>query len=882
MSLLSQRNLAGGELAPALYSRVDTVKYQTGVRQARNYTIIRSGGMQNRPGSSFCGETKIRDGVSKVRLIPFVFNNDQTYMLEFGEVYMRVIKDGAYVLNTTVRAITAITQASEAVVTSNAHGYANGDEIYIYGVVGMTELNGQNFIVSDQTANTFKIKYLDGDYVDSTAFTAYSSAGSVQEIYEIATPYAYEDLADLQYSQSADVLKIAGGYDYDLQDVTRTGDAAWAIADSQLVSNSSPGAFPTTAPGAGTVYHEYLVSSIDANGQEGPPVAVNGGGANYLAATVAAPHNIDWTPVADPDAVSYRVYLSYNPGGSIATGGPYGLIGTTSGTSFRNTGFSPDYDQSWWYGDYVDYLKPTVVAHVQQRLALANNDRTFGGSPVGAGLQPEEILLSRVGSTTNFRRSVAASSSEDSTVRIRMAGRQINEIRHIVDLNKVVVFTAGGEYALEGGANGIVTPFDINLKQYSYNGASKRSPIVIDSNALYIQARGSIVRDFGFDYAVDGYRGNDLTTFASHLFDGYEILDWAYQKTPNSIVWAVRDDGKLLSLTYIREHQIWGWTTHDTDGLVENVACIPEGNEDALYIVVKRTIDGRTARYVERLNTRFIDDPDDMIFMDSTLTYDGRNTDLSHTLEITSLSGWTHEDQQNIESSTAYFTAASVGEKFHIRDADGVLCIFTVESFFDTQNVVVRTDRDVPAAMRATPLTTWTRAVQTVKGLRHLEGKAVSILADSNVIASPNNPDVVTYTVTNGQVTLDDCYGVMHIGLPYISDIETLSIDNPGGESVIDKKMAINKVFVHVEKTRGLFAGTEAVADDADTAIDGLVEFKTRDLEEYDESIGLLTGFMDVVTEATYNNHGRVFLRQIDPLPATILAIHPAGEIPFK
>jgi hypothetical protein len=166
--------------------------------------------------------------------------------------------------------------------------------------------------------------------------------------------------------------------------------------------------------------------------------------------------------------------------------------------------------------------------------------------------------------------------------------------------------------------------------------------------------------------------------------------------------------------------------------------------------------------------------------------------------------------------------------------------------------------------------------------LRHLEGKKVSVFADANVIGSPNNPGVTTYTISNGQVTLDDCYGVIHVGLPYISDIETLSVDNPGGESVIDKKMAINKVFVHVDKTRGLFAGTTPVEDDADSAIEGLYEFKVRDLEEYDEPVRLLTGFMDVVTEATYNNNGRVFLRQIDPLPATILAIHPAGEIPFK
>lgn len=874
MSLLSQRNLAGGELAPALYSRVDTVKYQTGVKTARNYNVIRSGGMQNRAGLKFVGEVKYRGVASEaltVRLIPFVFNTDQTYMLEFGNLYMRVIQNGAYVLNGTIRTITAISQANQGLVTSVGHGYSNGDEIYIYDVDGMIELNGQNFIVSDAAADTFKLKYLDDTYVSTLAFGAYTANGSIQKIYEIVTALADTDLMNMQYSQSADEIVLVGHNTFP-QVLTRTDHNAWTLADIDMLPDQAAptGANWTGTAGAPTFNTRYEITAVSDFGEESFP----GLTPNFLGPqepTASAPHNVTWTAPSGDAPAYYNIYR--------VRAGSTGYVGSSTSTSFSNTGTTPDFTRT---PPAVDldltiaerHIRPACVTFAQQRL-IFGNIRYFN-----VIYQTEEVRTSRVGFPFNHTKTTPAQSGDG--IQFRLTGRQVNEIRHILDLNKLVILTAGGEYTAEGGQSGALTPFDINIRQYSYNGASKRSPIVIDANALYVQDRGSIVRDMGYDYAVDGYRGNDLTVFSTHLFDGYEIVDWAYQKTPNSVVWAVRDDGILLSLTYLREHQIWGWTRHDTDGLVERVSVIPEGLEDSVYVVVKRTIAGRIARYVERINTRFVDDPLDMIFMDSALTYDGRNTDAAHTMKVTSLSGWTNDSQQALESSAVFFTASSVGEKIRLIDANGDLCIFTIESLFDSQNAIVRADRTVPEAMRAVFLTTWTRAVRTIKGLRHIEGKTVSVFADANVIASPNNPDVTTYTVANGQVTLDDCYGVIHVGLPYICDIETLSIDNPGGESVIDKKMAINKVFVHVEKTRGLFAGTAPVAADADTAIDGLVEFKVRELEDYDDPTALLDGFMDVVTESTYNNHGRVFLRQIDPLPATIIAIHPAGEIPFK
>src|SRR5688572_3344191 len=132
MSTLTQRSFARGEISPSLYARVDTVGYATGLRTLKNSLVMRHGGATNRPGTLFVGEVK--DSTKKTRLIPFKFNADQTYMLEFGDQYMRVILDGAHILE-TAGVITGITQANPAVVTVTAHGYSNGDVVQLTDIV---------------------------------------------------------------------------------------------------------------------------------------------------------------------------------------------------------------------------------------------------------------------------------------------------------------------------------------------------------------------------------------------------------------------------------------------------------------------------------------------------------------------------------------------------------------------------------------------------------------------------------------------------------------------------------------------------------------------------------------------------------------------------
>lgn len=869
MSLVSQRNLAGGELAPSLYSRVDTIKYQTGVKTGRNFIIQKSGGLANRPGSVFVGEVK--DSTKNVRLVPFVFSIDQTYILEFGDLTMRVILDGSYVLETAVT-ITGISSASQGVVTATAHGFSDGDEVYISGVVGMTEINGLNVIVSDKTTNTFKMKYRDGAYVDTSSFTAYSSAGSAARYYTLTTPYDENEILEFQYVQSGDVVTIVHPSFFP-QDLTRSAHDSWAIGNKSLVpaigtvTNIN---FSDGASGSQIFNYSYKITAVSSDtfeeGYSGFSATITGA----YEPTSSQPHSVTWDAVTG--AAYYNVYVSRS--------GHVGFIGVATTNSFTNAGITPDFSktppvENTYLTSAEDQIRPACVGYCQQRLIFGNNSY-YGGTD-----QPEEVLCSRTGLYSNFSTSVPLQS--DDAIKFRMAGRQVNEIRHILDLNKLLVFTSSGEYAAEGSGGGAITPTDISLQQYSYNGsASVPSPVVIDSTAIYVQARGSLVRDLAFDYSVDGYRGNDLTVFSWHLFEGKTIVDWAYQKTPNSVLWVVMDDGTILSLTYIREHQIWGWTRHDMDGVVERVAAIPEGNEDAVYFVVKRTIADRSVRYIEKLNTRVIDDVKDMVFMDCTLSYDGRNLDTNFTVLISQLpgNGWEGLNALDLSSSSDLFTAADVGNQVQVTGPGGDLVILTIITYANAQEVCVTANKTIPEDMRSVYISDWTFAVNTLSGLRHLAGEDVSIIGDGFVVSSPNNSDVNTVTVSSdGQINLDACYGVIHVGIPYISDIETLSIDSPSGESLINKKMLVQQVYLHVEKTRGLFAG---ISEPAGTdPLEDLYEAKVRNEESYDSPVDLKTGVIDVNTNSEWNNNGRIFIRQVDPLPAYIAGISIGGLIPF-
>lgn len=821
MPTLAQRSFAGGELGPPLYARTDTVKYATGARIVRNVIVAKHGGLFNRPGTEFICEVK--DSSEQVVIRPFVFNADQSYVIEFGNEYIRFIRDGAQI------AVANVQNWNIATVYSVGDLVLHGGNHY-YCVAGHTGQQPPNSVYWYALEST---------------------------IYEIPSTYALADLLTLDWVQSADVMTLAH-QEYAPRELSRYDHTRWILEQMAFAPNiATPTAVTNSSVGA--TGDKWVVTAVDAESfEEGVASSVTEASA---AASSGSPITVSWAAVAG--AGEYNVYKLKN--------GIYGLIGTAGGTSFVDNGITPDTTDTppaarnpfASVGNY-----PGAVGYYQQRLGFANTEE-----------KPETAEFSRSANFPNFTKSSPI--QDDDAVTFRLVGQQVNAIQYIVDLGQLLMLTYGGEWLIRGDGSGILRPGEVNPEQQSYEGASKLKPIIIGANAIYVQAQGSIVRDLRSGIDVEGnikYQGNDLTIFAPHLFEGHTIVDWAFQKTPNSIIWAVRDDGVLLGLTYLPEHQIWGWHRHDFDGLVERVCCIPEGNETALYLVIKREIDGETKRYIERMSTRFIGDIVDSIFLDCAISYDGRNTDEGRVMTLNGVA-WTADDYLSLGCDEAFFTAGDVGNEIHLTGDDGTVIRCRITAYTSAQVVTVKPNKTVPANMRAVSISDWARAVDQVSGADHLEGKAVSIFADGFVVASPNNPSCVERVVSGGVVSLDKCYAVIHVGLPITSDIELLDIDTVNGETLSDKKMLVNRVTAFVHDTRGLWVGGEEPDDDG---IEGLYEIKARDMEGYDEPVDLATGKQDINIQSSWNSNGRVFLRQIDPVPMAVLAVMPAGFIPIK
>jgi hypothetical protein len=787
---IAQRSFAGGELAPALFARTDLAKYLTGLRKCRNMTVQRHGGVTNDAGTELIVEVK--DSTKKARLIEFIFNSSQTYILEFGDLYMRVIKNGAQVL----------------------------------------------------------------------------SAPLVP--FELVTPYTEADLPDLQWTQSADVVTLVHP-NYAPRELKRTGDAAWTLTVIVFTpAIAAPATVTMPAATAGPHNVGYAITAVaDITYEESLPVI-----SGVISSNVndTDPVNLTWDAVAGAQA--YNIYRAYYPRFPYPPGYQpnFELVGTSVGTAYRDTGVladsltTPPKNQAVFdaAGKY-----PAVVGFTQQRRTFAQSNN-----------EPEKIWCSRTGHYNNF--SISFPIQDDDAVSFNLSGRQVNTVRHLLDIGALIFFTEDGGWLVQGGADGILRPGEINPLQKTYYGANKVPPVIIGNVPIYVESRGSMVLDFRDD-PINGYAGNDLTVFAAHLFEGLTLVDMAYQRNPNSIVWVVRSDGCLLGLTYLPEQAVWGWHRHDTDGLYEDIAIVPEGKEDKLYLIVKRTINGVTKRYIERMANRFWTDIRDAIFTHSTLSYDGRNT----TATTMSLSGgvaWLYSEDLTLASSVAFFAGGDVGSVIVLQEVSSTGKVLneirlTITAFTDNQHVTVNSSKTVPVNLRNSARTTWSKAVSGFGGLSHLEGKNVSILADGFVKASPNNAAQPVATVIGGVVTIDKPASVVHIGLPFLSDVETLDLDSPSGQSRKSEKVNVNRVLYSVEKTRGVWVGMDPPTDDSVDPLEGLDESRPSSTEDADVPPPLITDTVEVGIDSNYNNNGRIFLRQVDPLPFTLLAAIPGGYL---
>lgn len=915
MAVLIQPSFAKGEISPSLYGRVDTAMYQVGLRTALNGVVHASGGISNRGGLGFVAP--VLDHTRVPLLVEFQFRTTDTYLLEFGNLYMRVLRNDENVLDAAVT-ITDITNAEPAVVTAAAHGFVEGAEVYVVDVEGMPQVNGRRFKARNVTTNTLELFWqIDENLeVDSTDYGVYDSGGTVASVYGIATPYTQAQLEELKFTQDADVITLTHR-DHPVRELRRFGHGSWTLTEASF----SPALdFPTqveaVADTTGAEVAIYSVTAISSSGEESltgrsdlirtitaisntlPPVVetsvahgfvsgdeveiqnvvgpvelngrrftvfdaagdtfklldvdltaapayVSGGNAAQTLyrisdGAVPADNTVTWASV--PGAVKYAVYKR--------SGGLWGLLGETTEPTFHDDNLAPDLNLSppLFRNPFVgEGNYPGVCTYYEQRRVFASTYR-----------QPDTTWYTRIGQPYNLTVSVPVKS--DDAITATLASRKVNEIRAFIPDNDLLVFTSGSEWRVNSGQDAAFEAASMKQKPQSDYGSSHLPPVSVGSTALFIPDNRGSIRSFGYSLQIDKYTGADMSLLADHIFETETIKGWAYARSPDPVIHVVRSDGFALALTYDKDQEVIAWARWKTRGKFERVCTLrssPAERDEAAYFVVKRTVMGRTVRYIERTRSRRFTDVRDAFFVDSGLTFD-------NPVAITALT------LTNPVIITAPGHGAAEGEYVDLSDivfqptynADGSET--TPRGLNDRRFLVLEVDGDLltlntdgtnlPAYVEGGSAR---KPATIIGGLWHLEGARLTALADGNVVRD--------LLVENGSVTLPRASSRVHLGLPYAAEFETLNIEAPQGTMQAAKKK-INNVTVRFKRSRGMFIGLPGGK---------MEEMKQREFEAMGDPTALLTGDKKIDMPGDWSTNGRVVIRQPYPLPMTILAVLP-------
>ena len=414
--------------------------------------------------------------------------------------------------------------------------------------------------------------------------------------------------------------------------------------------------------------------------------------------------------------------------------------------------------------------RPSVVSFFEQRLVFGNTNNN-----------PQTLWFSKNGDYGNF----TVGTADDDALIYTIASNQVNAIRFLSATRVLTVGTSGGEYVLTSTNDGPVTPTTTLIRKYSNYGTALIEPVQVADVTLFVQRGNRKIREFKFvgDVNTGGYSAPDMTILAEHITNG-GIDQMAFQQEPDSVVWCVRNDGTLLGMTYRREEQVVAWHKHVIGGsfssgqaVVESIATLPtDTGEDDLYMIVKRTINSTTKRYIEKLKLfDFGEDTTSAFFVDSGLSYSGS-------------------------------------------------------------------------------------ATTTLSGLYHLEGETLQVLGNG-----ATHPDE---TVSSGGITLDYSSTTAAVGYGYDSTMQTLRIESGSVDGTSQgKPKRIHAITLRFYETVGAEVGNDSGEIDR-------IFFRDSSMA-MDTAVPLFTGDKDIEFDGGFDDDDRVYIKQGQPLPMTVLAFYP-------
>ena len=643
-----QTSFNAGEFGPELDGRVDIGKYANACRRMENFFPLVQGPARRRGGTKFVAEVK--DSADRTWLARFEFNTEQAYILEFGDQYIRFFTDNGALLAPAGSAwATPVVYAVGAVVTNG------GNKYYC------------------KTAHTSGATFA-GD----AAYWYQLPAGGQ---YEIPAPWAVADITNadgtlaLRMVQSGDVLYVCHP-DYAPRKLLRNGATDWSIEAVETVG----GPFEDTDPDETvTVY---------ASAATGTGVTLTASSATFASTDVG---RLFYLEQKKANAIN-----AWEAGKSVTTndlrrsdGKTYKALNTatTGGVKpIHSSGSEYDGGVQWEFQDpgygwveITGYTSTTVVtctvlSRLPDQVVLVGNATTrwaFGawgsvaGYPSHVTFFRERLVFARAldrklwfsvsGDYENFKdRDSGGQVTADMAVSIEVQSDQANSIQYLMPTDALIIGTAGGEHICrELTDTEPFGPANVTIDKSSEYGSRSVQPVHVGESILFVQRSGRKLREITFDALQDGYKTTDVSVLAPHLVPkGKALVHLAYQKEPHSIVWGVRSDGLLLGFTFNREQDVTGWHRHPVggefgsgDAVVESIEVVPSPNNDRddLWLIVKRTVDGGTVRYVEFMQAEWEtgDDQEDAFYVDCGLTYDST--------AATTISGLDHLEGETVD-----------------------------------------------------------------------------------------------------------------------------------------------------------------------------------------------------------------------------------------
>jgi len=430
---------------------------------------------------------------------------------------------------------------------------------------------------------------------------------------EIATPYDEANLFAIQFAQSADVLYLVHP-GHAPRKLSRSSHTSWSLDTIDFVDGP------------------YFDQNTTATTLQ--PSAATGSGITITASATTGINGGDGFKTTDVGRL-----ITIKHGSTWGYAKVTGFTDTTHVSADVKADFGAATAQAAWrlglWSDTTGW--PGTVTFYEQRLIFA-----------GATDTPQRIDGSKIGDFETFTPGV----EDDDPISYTLAASEVNAIRWINAGQVLLIGTVGGEWVMNATTTGDpLSPTNVNVRRQTTYGSAQIRPVRIGNAVLFVQRAGRKLRELVYQFENDAYVAPDLTLLAEHVTQG-GITDMTYQQEPDSVLWCVRADGVLLGLTYDRPQDVVGWHRHIVGGMfgagsaaVESVAAIPNsvGTADELWVVVKRTVNGATVRYVEFMEDAFDDGvvQEDAFFVDSGLTYSGTAT--------TMISGLDHLEGETVQ-----------------------------------------------------------------------------------------------------------------------------------------------------------------------------------------------------------------------------------------